>query len=50
MKMILKSKLNRKEEDKLFEELTILKEIDNPYIIKIFEHFEDEKYHYLISE
>ena len=48
--MILKAKLGKKEEDKLFEELVILKEIDNPYIIKIFEHFQDDNYHYLISE
>lgn len=34
----------------MFYELQILKDIDHPNIVKIYEHFEDEKYHYLISE
>ncbi|EGR32359.1 protein kinase domain protein [Ichthyophthirius multifiliis] len=50
MKMIKKEKLNKIQEDQLFEELNIVKQIDNPYIIKIFEHFEDDKNHYLITE
>ncbi|KAL4492576.1 hypothetical protein ABPG72_007689 [Tetrahymena utriculariae] len=50
MKMIPKKKLNKTEEDKLFEELAILRQIDHPCIVKVFEHFQDEKYHYLISE
>jgi len=50
MKMISKKKLNKTEEDKLFEELSILRSIDHPCIVKVFEHFQDDKYHYLISE
>ncbi|KAL4446120.1 hypothetical protein ABPG74_021659 [Tetrahymena malaccensis] len=50
MKMIPKKKLNKSDEDKLFEELAILRQIDHPCIVKVFEHFQDEKYHYLISE
>lgn len=50
MKMISKKKMNKNEEDKLFEELAILQEIDHPCIVKVFEHFQDDKYHYLVSE
>lgn len=50
MKMISKKRLSKNEEDKMFEELAILKEIDHPNIVKVFEHFQDDKYHYLISE
>jgi calcium-dependent protein kinase len=48
--MISKKRLSKNEEDKMFEELAILKEIDHPNIVKVFEHFQDDKYHYLISE
>lgn len=48
--MISKKKMNKKEEDKFFEELALLREIDHPNIVKVFEHFQDEKYHYLVSE
>jgi len=50
MKMISKKKMNKKEEDKFFEELALLREIDHPNIVKVFEHFQDEKYHYLVSD
>lgn len=50
MKMISKKKMKKSEEDRLFDELAILRDIDHPNIVKVFEHFQDEKYHYLISE
>eukprot|EP00825_Cyclidium_porcatum_P045113 TRINITY_DN6771_c0_g1_i3.p1 TRINITY_DN6771_c0_g1~~TRINITY_DN6771_c0_g1_i3.p1 ORF type:complete len:455 (+),score=106.20 TRINITY_DN6771_c0_g1_i3:263-1627(+) len=50
MKMINKKKLSKSEENQFFDELNILKEIDHPNIVKVFEHYQDDKYHYLISE
>lgn len=50
MKMINKKKLSQRDENKFFEELNILKDIDHPNIVKVFEHYQDDKYHYLISE
>ena len=34
----------------MFDELENLKEMDHPNIVKVYEHFQDEKCHYLISE
>lgn len=39
MKMINKKKMKKNEEDRLFEELAILRDIDHPNIVKVFEHF-----------
>lgn len=39
MKMINKKKMKKTEEDRLFEELAILRDIDHPNIVKVFEHF-----------
>ena len=35
---------------KLYDEIKILKDVDHPNIIKIFEFFEDEENYYLVSE
>lgn len=37
--MINKKKMKKNEEDRLFEELAILRDIDHPNIVKVFEHF-----------
>lgn len=50
MKLINKKKLSKADESKFFEELKLLKDIDHPNIVKVFEHYQDDKYHYLISE
>jgi calcium-dependent protein kinase len=42
--------MNKQEEDRMFTELDLLREMDHPNIVKVFEHYQDEKYHYLISE
>lgn len=34
----------------MFTELDLLREMDHPNIVKVFEHYQDDKYHYLISE
>ena len=52
MKMIknpLKSELNSLDK-KFLKEIAVLKELEHPNIIKIFEYFIDEHYHYIITE
>jgi calcium-dependent protein kinase len=40
----------REEETLLFKELALLRSLDHPNIIKLYEFYRDEKYYYLLSE
>ena len=50
MKIIKKRKNKSNEEKEILNEIEILKKLDHPYIIKIYEFFVDEKFYYLINE
>lgn len=50
MKIIKKDSLIKEEEKKLFSELDVLKTLDHPHIVKLFELFQDNKNFYLIQE
>ena len=50
MKSIKKSSLIQEEEKKIFAELYILKNLDHPHIVKLYELFQDDKCYYLITE
>lgn len=50
MKTIAKSSLIKEDENRIFAELEILKELDHPHIIRLYELFQDEKHYYLITE
>ncbi len=51
MKIIKKLNLEKNfSKSKLYDEITILKEIDHPNIIKIFEFFENEENYYMVTE
>lgn len=50
VKLIKRNEVYRSDEDKLFMEASILREIDHPNVIKLFEVFENEEYYYLITE
>ncbi len=50
MKLLKKSALINEEEKKLFSELYILKNLDHPHIVKLFELFQDSDNYYLITE
>ena len=43
VKAIKKARLEEEEKQRLFEEIEVLKELDHPSIIKVFEVYEDEK-------
>ncbi len=50
MKTIKKNSLIKEEEERMFAELNILKYLDHPNIVKLFELYQDDKYYYLITE
>lgn len=50
IKLIDKQNVPREKEGELFSEIKVLKEMDHPKIMKIFEFSSDEKYYYLVSE
>jgi len=50
MKTIKKTSIIKEEEEKLFSEMNILRTLDHPNIIKLFELFQDNRNYYLITE
>jgi calcium-dependent protein kinase len=48
IKVISKSKLSEAEHKKLVEEIKILKDLDHPNIIKVFEFYQDSKALYIV--
>jgi len=49
---IIKRELIEVEEDEIqfFKELALVRSLDHPNIIKLYEFYQDEKYFYLLSE
>jgi len=50
VKVLRKSNMDEEEKRMLFNEINILKNIDHPNIIKMYEFFEDDKRYYLVTE
>ena len=50
MKQLKKSALIKEEQQRLFAEMNILKNLDHPHIVKLYELYQDENYYYLITE
>lgn len=50
MKVVLKSGVTAEEKANIMKEVSILKSLDHPNIIKVFDIYEDEKKIYLITE
>ena len=50
MKQIRKDKIIKEDEQQMFAEVNILKTLDHPNIVKLFEMFQDSKNYYLITE
>lgn len=50
MKSMKKSSLLKEEERKMFAEMNILKDLDHPNIVKLYELFQDDDNYYLITE
>ena len=50
VKVIRKHKKSKHEQDLITNEMEILKDIDHPNILKIFEFYQDENKFYIVSE
>ncbi|EGR29659.1 protein kinase domain protein [Ichthyophthirius multifiliis] len=50
MKCIKKSNIIKEEEEKMFAEVSVLKELNHPNIISLYELFQDDGNYYLITE
>ena len=50
MKSIKKSAIIKEDEERLFSEMNILKSLDHPNIVKLYELFQDEERYFLITE
>lgn len=50
MKIIKKNALIKEEEEKLFSEMNILKNLDHPHIVRLYELYQDNNNYYLITE
>lgn len=50
IKLIAKSIVPKEQEEELFGEIKVLKEMDHPSIMRIYEFASDNKYYYVVSE
>jgi calcium-dependent protein kinase len=50
VKILKKDQLNEKEVDRILHEIEILKKLDHPNILKLYEFYEDTKRFYLVTE
>ena len=50
VKVLRKSNMDEEEKNLLFNEINILKGLDHPNIIKMYEFFEDDKRFYIVTE
>lgn len=50
VKIIRKESLDAKEKVRFFEEIEILRQLDHPNIVRLYEVFQDEKRYYLVTE
>lgn len=50
MKSIKKSAIIKEEEERLFSEMNILKSLDHPNILKLYELYQDDEHYFLITE
>lgn len=50
IKFINKSNLPKEKECELYNEIKVLKEMDHPAIMKLYEFASDETYYYIVGE
>ncbi len=50
MKIVWKDKMNKKEYERFFTEIGILKTLDHPNIVNIYEVYQDSKRFYIVTE
>lgn len=50
MKQIRKDKIIKEDEEQMFAEVSVLKALDHPNIVKLYQLYQDNKNYYLITE
>ena len=50
VKIILKKSLAKEEKERLLGEISILRNLDHPNILKLYEFFQDSKRFFLVTE
>jgi len=50
MKILEKKKIPKNEEEKFISEIQVLKQLDHPHILKLYEFYQDSKNYYIIME
>ncbi|CAD8061126.1 unnamed protein product [Paramecium sonneborni] len=50
MKQISKKKIQKEQEDAMFSEVSLLKNMDHPNIVKLYELYQDSQNYYLVTE
>ena len=50
VKIINKKNLEEEEKEKLLNEIQILKQMDHPNILKLYEFYQDDKRYFLVTE
>lgn len=50
VKIVYKLHVNEKDQEKIMKEISILKKIDHPFIVKVYEYFQDHKFIYIVME
>jgi len=50
VKVLRKAHMDEDEKKMLFNEINILRNLDHPNIVKMYEFFEDEKRYYIVTE
>jgi calcium-dependent protein kinase len=50
IKIIYKYQCNKEEQQRIFNEKTIMKSLDHPNIVRVYEYFQDEKFIFIVME
>ena len=50
VKVISKQSMSEHEQQTLYNEINILKNLDHPNVVKVYEYFEDEKRFFIVTE
>jgi len=50
IKIIYKQNCSKSEQERIFNEITIMKTLDHPNIVRIYEYFQDQKYIFIVME
>lgn len=50
MKSMRKKNVKKEKAEQLFEEVKILRSLDHPNIVKLFDLYEDKKFYYMVTE